>query len=173
MTVFRALTDFSREELSANYELCNIMVVRNARNGWFTLFAPIITAFCFVPLMCAERDENAVRFQIFRTTKLKYSVTEFLSGVISGGLAITLGYVIFSGTVTLLFPNVSEMTDYAVQMLENAEFDFPSAVLEMWLYGTFWSIPSMLCTSILRNKYLVMCIPFFVKYGLTQIYQKI
>ena len=162
MTVFRALTDFSREELSANYELCNIMVVRNARNGWFTLFAPIITAFCFVPLMCAERDENAVRFQIFRTTKLKYSVTEFLSGVISGGLAITLGYVIFSGTVTLLFPNVSEMTDY-----------FPSAVLEMWLYGTFWSIPSMLCTSILRNKYLVMCIPFFVKYGLTQIYQKI
>lgn len=172
-SVFRALTSLSREELCAEQELCGIMVIQNARGGWFTLFAPIITAFCFVPTMCAEREENAVRFQIFRTAKLKYSITKFLSGIISGGLAMALGYVIFSGAAMLLFPNVSEMTDSAKQMLGDITLDFPRLVVTTWLFGAFWSVPLMFLTSVLRNKYLVMCIPFFLKYGLTQSHHKI
>ena len=31
----------------------------------------------------------------------------------------------------------------------------------------------MFCTVIMRNKYLIMCIPFFVKYALTQTVQKL
>lgn len=130
-SVFRAITSLSREELCAHRELCDVMVIQNSRGGWFTLFAPIITAFCFVPTMCAEREENAVRFQIFRTSKLKYSVSKFLSGVIAGGAAVTLGYVIFSGAASVLFP------------------------------------------SVLHNKYLIMCIPFFAKYALSQTVQKV
>lgn len=172
-SVFFALTDLSGEEMTAHYELCNIMVTQNARGGWFTMFAPIIAAFCFVPLMCSEREGNAVRFQIFRTTKLKYSVTEFLSGVIAGGLAITLGYLVFSGGAMLLFPDVSEMAVSEMGMLKNVLFDFPKLTLEVFLYGGFWSTPAMFCTSILRNKYLVMCIPFFAKYAIAQVCQKI
>ncbi len=169
----RALLSFTREELASKYEMCNIMVLKSARGGWFTLFAPIITGFCFVPLMCTEREENAVRFQIFRTSKLKYSVTEFLSGVISGGLAMTLGYLIFSIAAMRLFPDISEMTGMGIEILQSVSFNFPRLVLGMWLYGAFWSMPAMVLTSVMRNKYLVMCIPFFVKYGLTQTYHKI
>lgn len=172
-SVFRALTDLSGEKMTSHFELCNIMVTQNARGGWFTMFAPIIAAFCFVPLMCSEREENAVRFQIFRTTKFKYSVTEFLSGAIAGGLAMTLGYLVFSGGAMLLFPGISEMTVDQLGMLKDVPFDFPKLALEVFLYGGFWSIPAMFCTSILRNKYLVMCIPFFVKYAITQVCQKI
>lgn len=31
----------------------------------------------------------------------------------------------------------------------------------------------MFLTSILNNKYLILCIPFFIKYGLNQTYQKV
>lgn len=172
-SVFRALTSFSREELCAHQELCNVMVIQNARGGWFTLFAPIITAFCFVPTMCAEREENAIRFQIFRTSKLKYGISEFLSGMISGGTAVTLGYIIFCGAAAVLFPSVSQITGYEAEFLKDITFGFPKLVLGVWLFGAFRSIPAMFLTSVLRNKYLIMCIPFFAKYALSQTVQKL
>lgn len=169
----RALMDFSAEELAEEFEFCNISVVQNARSGWFMMFSPILSAFCFVPLMTTEREENAMRFQIFRTSKLKYFVSEFFAGAISAGAATALGYAIFAAIAFPLFPGVSEMSDFAALMLEGVTFNFPKLLLGMWCYGAFWSIPAMLLTSVLRNKYLIMCIPFFIKYGLTQTYQKI
>jgi len=172
-SVIRALTSLSREELCTHQELCNVMVIQNARGGWFTLFAPIITAFCFVPTMCAEREENAIRFQIFRTSKLKYGISEFLSGVVSGGTAVALGYIIFCGAAAILFPGVSQMSGYEAEFLKDITFGFPKLVLGIWLFGAFWSVPAMFLTSVLRNKYLIMCIPFFAKYALSQTVQKL
>lgn len=172
-SVIRALTNLTTEELAAHHEFCSIMVIQNARGGWFTLFAPIITAFCFVPTMCAEREENAVRFQIFRTSKLKYGISEFLSGMISGGTAVALGYIIFCGAAAVLFPGVSQMSGYEAEFLKDITFGFPKLVLGIWLFGAFWSVPAMFLTSVLRNKYLIMCIPFFAKYALSQTVQKL
>ncbi|MDE6732077.1 MAG: hypothetical protein K2J77_04290 [Oscillospiraceae bacterium] len=172
-SVIRGLHDFTREELAKEFEFCNISVVQNARTGWFMLFAPILGAFCFVPIITTERDENALRFQIFRASKLKYYIAEFFAGVISAGTATALGYTLFAAIAFPLFPSVSEMSDFAAMMLEGTTFNFPKLLLEMWCYGAFWSVPAMLLTSVLRNKYLIMCIPFFIKYGLTQTYQKI
>ena len=172
-SVFRALTYLTPDEHAANYELCSQMVVQNACSGWFSLFAPIIAAFCFVPTVCTERGEKAVRFQIFRTTRLKYSLSQFFSGVISGGAAISLGYIIFAALVMGLFPDIGEMSEFAADVLLETTFDLPYQILKMFLFGAFWSIPAMLLTSVLNNKYLIMCIPFFLKYGLKQFHQKI
>lgn len=167
-SVIRALMDFTPEARANEFELCNVMVMNSARSGWLTLFVPIITAFCFVPRICAERDSNAIRFQIFRSSALKYHISQFFSDVISGGLAVALGYAVFCGTICILFPGISEMSASAAAMLDGSSFVFVRALLNMWLYGVFWSIPSVFCTSVLYNKYLIMCIPFFVKYGLSQ-----
>lgn len=167
-SVIRALMDFTPEERANEFDLCNVMVMNSACSGWLTLFVPIITAFCFVPRICAERDGNAVRFQIFRSSALKYHISQFFSGVISGGLAVALGYTVFCGIVCILFPDISEMSAFAAAMLDGNSFVFALKLLSIWLYGVFWSIPAMFCTSVLRNKYLIMCIPFFVKYGLSQ-----
>lgn len=172
-SVFHTITMFSSDELANHYELCSMMIVQNARNGWFTLFVPIASAFCFIPMMCAEREQNAIRFQMFRTTRIKYHLSQFFSGVISGGLATTLGYILFAAIVLILFPNVSEMNEIEVQMLHGFEINLYELILEVWLFGSFWSIPAMFLTSVLQNKYLILCIPFFLKYGLNQTYQKI
>lgn len=168
-----ALMYFTEEERKKIFELCNITVMRNAVSGWLSMFVPIITAFCFVPQFCAERDGNSVRFQIFRSSKLAHGLSRFFSGVISGGLAVTLGYAFFCGAVYLLFPSVSQMDEYSASIIADMRFSFSESLLAVWLYGAFWSIPSMFCTSIMRNKYLIMCIPFFVKYALTQTVQKL
>lgn len=172
-SVTRVLIEFSKKEMTFNYEMCNTMILQNACSGWFTLFAPIIAAFCFVPTICTEREEKATRFQIFRTTKLKYSVSQFFSGIISGGLAIALGYIIFAVLAMNLFPDMSKMSVFAADILQGTAFSLPLMILKVFLFGVFWSIPAMFLTSVLNNKYLILCIPFFLKYGFNQLHQKV
>lgn len=172
-SVTRVLIEFSKEEMTFNYEMCNTMILQNARSGWFSLFAPIIAAFCFVPTICSEREEKASRFQIFRTTKLNFGVSQFFSGVVSGGIAIALGYIIFAVFVMILFPNIDEISGFSAEILQETAFNLPLLTLKVFLFGAFWSIPAMFLTSVLNNKYLIMCIPFFLKYGLKQLHQKI
>lgn len=172
-SVFRALTDFTYEQLTAEFEFCSVNVIKNAQGTWCRLFAPIAAGFCFVPTICSEREEKAARFQIFRTGKLNYHISQFLSGVVSGGLAITLGFVIFALAATILFPGTEQMSQSAVLMTQQTPLNLPLMVLQQFLFGAFWSIPAMLLTSIFNNKYVILCIPFFLKYGLTQLSQEL
>lgn len=171
-SVIRVLTDFSSEEIAKHYEFYDLIIMNKARGGWLTLFVPIIASFCFVPQMCAESDGNAVRFQIFRTSKNKYYISRFFSGVISGGLALAIGYAVFCAAVCFLFPSASQLNANEMEMYAGS-FRFSEALLSMFFYGIFWSVPAMFCTSVLKNKYLIMCIPFFIKYGLSQTVQKL
>lgn len=168
-----AAISFDREYCLREISLCSIAVMQSARGGWLTLFVPIITAFCFVPSICSQRDANAVRFQIFRSSKLKFSLSQYFSGIFSAGFATAAGYAVFCTAAAILFPSPSEYGEFEAQMIMGSGFSFPLALLGMWLYGIFWSIPAMFCTSFLRNKYLIMCIPFFVKYGITQLFQRL
>ena len=172
-SVISALTDLTAEERVQHFELCRTVVMMNVRSSWFTMFVPIITAFCFVPQMCAERDSSAVRFQMFRSSKLKYNVTQFVSGTVAAGVAVLIGYALFCGAVHFLFPAPSEYSGWNAEMIASHGFSFPKLLLEVGLYGMFHSIPAMFCTAVMRNKYLIMCIPFFAKYGLTQAVQMV
>lgn len=170
-SVIRAIMKFSREEMLRRFELCDFVVMQNARNGWISLFAPIITAFCFVPLICGKRDSNAIRCQIFRSTKLKFNLSRYFSGVICGGIAVSLGYAIFCGSVYFLFPHAADFVDF--QTFTDTDFNFAKVMLGIFLFSAFWSMPAMFCTSVLRNKYIIMCVPLFFKYGLSQTVQRI
>lgn len=170
-SVIRAIMKFSHEEMLRHFELCDFEVMQNAKNGWLSLFAPIITAFCFVPLICGERDSNAIRCQIFRSSKLKYNLSRYFSGVICGGIAVSLGYAIFCGLVYFLFPHAADFVDF--QILTDTDFNFAKTMLGIFLFSAFWSMPAMFCTSVLRNRYFIMCLPLFFKYGISQNVQRI
>lgn len=167
-SAFSALINFDRDEMLRHFEFCSYYVIRSARSGWFTLFVPLSTAFCFVPLMCTERDNNALRFQIVRSSKLKFNLSRYFSGVFAGGLSVVLGYAVFSGLIFILFPGKSEFAQFFDGQSNEGVIGYFKILLGIWLYGTFWSMPAMFCTSVIKNKYIVMCIPFFIKYGIVQ-----
>ena len=172
-SVITALTELPAEEFTQHFELCRTVVMNDIRGGWLGMFIPIVTAFCFVPQICAERDNSAVRFQMFRSSKLKYNLTQFVSGTLAAGVAVLVGYVLVCGAVYLLFPAPSEFDGREAEWIASYGFSFPKQLLEIGLYGVFHSIPAMFCTAVMRNKYLIMCIPFFLKYGLSQAVQMI
>lgn len=170
-SVIRAFTEFDRNDMTNYFEMCDLTVMQKARNGWFSLFTPIITSFCFVPLFCSERDANATRLRIFRSSKLKFNLSRYFSGVICGGFAVAFGYAIFCGSVYFMFPHTAEFDRMQFTVQDN--FNFTKSLLGIFLFGSFWSMPSMLLTSILRNRYVIVCVPLFIKYGVAQSFQKI
>lgn len=180
-SAIKSLMEFDREFMLNNTLFCSYSVAARGAGSWLTMFIPIISSFAFVPLVCDRIESGFVRFSVFRSSKFSYRTAEFLTACISGGLAVMLGYMLFMGLVYILFPNISEYSSEAQALLsEELSYIYPEASkhghafllaiksLEMFLYGAISAVPSIMLTCFIRNKYLVMCIPFFIKYVVTQ-----
>ncbi len=185
-SVFRALTSFDRTFMLSDTSFCSFEIVRKGAGSWLFLFIPIIAAFAFVPLVCDEYEAKSVRFEIFRSDKVGYYTSRFITGCLCGGLAVMLGFFVFVVAVHMLFPYIGEYEPELRQeyqdMLGMVDISFSKASYvmailrktgEMFLYGVVWAAPVMMLTSLIRNKYLVMCIPFFLKYVQNQTCAKI
>ncbi|MBO5383450.1 MAG: hypothetical protein J6A30_04030 [Ruminococcus sp.] len=180
-SVFNALMSFDRDYMLRNTVFCSTEVMLKGSASWLSLFIPIVASFSFVPLMCDEYEAKAIRFEVFRSSKACYHSSKFITACLSGGLAIMLGYGLFMWIAYLLFPDISEyesgMQELYREMLmyrfpDLTESGFTIIVVQklasMFMYGAVCCAPVIMLTIIIRNKYLVMCIPFFIKYALNQ-----
>jgi hypothetical protein len=176
-----SLIKFDREYMLNDISFCSFNVMQKGAGSWLTMFIPIISAFAFVPLVCDEYEAKSVRFEIFRSTKLCFYVSRFITACLCGGLAVMLGFGLFTLTEYALFPNISEYEvsikttfeeSLGCQYPEFVQGGYAVIILEklgnMFLYGVVCVAPVITLTSVVRNKYLAMCIPFFLKYAMNQ-----
>lgn len=177
---------FSREEMLMNTEMSAYEMLSKVTGGWMTTFVPIVAAFPFLPLLCDESTSKSIRYSVHRGTKASFVTGRFLTAMFSGGLAVLCGFALFAGAVYLMFPNIST---YAPEMQEQAEwwltgtyplfskFGYPYLVLqdfiELFLYGAFFAIPALVVSAFLKNKYFVLCIPFFFKYLVNYVFASV
>ncbi len=185
-SVIHVLMSYSNEQMLANTDFCSYNVFTKGVDGWFPMFIPIVAAFPVIPLICDERNSKFRRITAFRTTKFSYNTGSFISAMISGGLAVMAGFLLFSVIAFAAFPNINE---FEASMAESFEWWIPESYrfftklgypyliflkfLEVFLFGAFSAIPAFILTSIMKNKYLIICIPFFIKYMITQTYSKL
>lgn len=184
-SVFTALVTFDRRFMLTDTSFCAQSIILKGADGWLPMFIPIISAFAFIPLICDEHEAKSVRFEIFRTSKCSFYISRFVTALLCGALAVTIGYLIFIGLVLLLFPHLSEYRPQQTEMFyENLRYVYPEisrGVLlpvvktlgSVFIYGAFWAMPAVLLTAVVRNKYIVLCVPFFLKYALGQLCQKL
>ena len=174
---------FSGEEILAHTEMSAYMIIRKATGGWLATFIPIMAAFPFLPLLCDESASKNVRYSVHRETKASFIAGRFLTAMVSGGLAVLCGFALFAGVVSLMFPDIGA---YAPEVRESAEWwiagTYPLFLklgysylvaldaMEMFLYGAFYAVPALLVSAFLKNKYFVLCMPFFLKYLVNYMY---
>jgi len=180
-SAFMSLTSFDRDFMLADTSFCSFEVMRKGAGSWLSLFIPLISAFAFIPLVCDEYEAKSVRFEIFRSSKLCYNLSQFITACLCGGFAVMLGFGLFILADYALFPNINE---YSTELKKTYEemlsciypnvtqsgysFIIIKKMGEMFLYGAVCAAPAIMFTSFIRNKYLVLCIPFFIKYTIDQ-----
>ena len=180
-SVIRSLISFDREFMLSSYDFISINVALKGAGSWLSMFIPIISAFAYIPLVCDESESKSIRNAVFRSSKLKFYLSRFITAVLSGGFAVMIGYMVFCGMVFILFPGIGEFPaetrEFYIQYLSDvysstADLGIGSALVikfaEIFVYGAIAAIPAILLTAVSKNKYVVLCIPFFIKYALTQ-----
>ena len=180
-SVIRSLISFDREFMLSSYDFISINVALKGAGSWLSMFIPIISAFAYIPLVCDESESKSIRNAVFRSSKLKFYLSRFITAVLSGGFAVMIGYMAFCRMVFILFPGIgeypAETREFYIQYLSDvypstADLGIGSALVikfaEIFVYGAIAAIPAILLTAVSKNKYVVLCIPFFIKYALTQ-----
>lgn len=180
-SVFTALQSFDKDFMLTDTSFCSVNAVLKGAGGWLTMFMPIISAFSFIPLVCDEYETKSVRFEIFRCSRVRYHLSRFITACLCGGLAVMIGYAVFSALAFALLPDIGEYSaESRTVFLEMQGYSYPALLEEnyfaviagklgtIFLYGAVCAVPAITLTSFIRNKYLSMCIPFFLKYALGQ-----
>ena len=190
LSVFAVFTRYSRSELLENIDYCTLSVFRLSISQWVILFIPIIASFSFVPLFCDERNSKLIRYSTIRTSKITYNVGKFVTAFLAGGLAILIGHMLFGITIQFMFPSLSEypaeMQNYFIESLAFTEPKMANLykeigsigliiprLFELFLYGAISSIPVLVLAAISKNIYVIICIPFLMKYLIDQTMSKI
>lgn len=178
---------FRPEIIERSVELNALSVFRSAGGTWFSMFVPILAAFPFVPTIINNRITQSARFTISRIGKRRYQLGNIISTFLSGGAAVVLGYVLFGIAVWLLFPSIGDYSEQAAaSYLEMQTWGRPAwygdAMMqqrfvlpivmhlgEMFLYSGCSSLLALVFAAFVKNPYVVLCMPFFLTYGWTQI----
>lgn len=170
-----AYLNFDKKFMLGNFTLCSLMVMRSGIGSWLTMFIPIISAFAYIPLACDEYEAKSVRFEMFRCSKTSFNISRFVTACITGGIAVTIGFMIYAALVYCMFPSYAEYSTGQQQIIKsflnnNSSYlaMLTSKSWQIFLYGVISVTPAITLTCIMKNKYLVMCIPFFLKYALDQ-----
>ncbi len=180
-TVFTAIMQISRQEMCQLPELSFYNVLQNASGGWLPMFIPILAALPVMVQVCDE-SEGLVRMAITRSDRISFFASRVFTGMLVGGLSILVGYLVFAGIIYVFFPRMGEYPaqnqEYFASIFKNNS-PFGAnwgegqwmllRLLEVFLYGAVWALPALLCTVVTVNKYLVVCLPFLVKYLADQI----
>ncbi len=172
-SVFEAIFSLERSVMSENYEFSPPIIIRKALSGYSAMVLPVTAALPFVMSFIAERNSRNIRFTISRTGRVKYYLSKFISALLSGGICTLLGVTIFGAAVYILFPN-----GQSAEML--ADF-FPSGVLaalvqkalSSFVYGAVSVLPAFLFCAFCVNPYIILCVPFLLKFIIETIFSAI
>lgn len=176
-TVLDCLTKLSRNQLLADEKFASYNVVMSSIGGYLAMFLPILAAFPFIPNFCSERNSGLIRLTIYRTGKFRYYFSKFISALFGGGLAIMLGYIIYTAMAFALFPSINDysvkdgmemMNDYAGWKTVMAK-----QLIGSFVYGAVATVPAFIFSSFIKNRYVITCLPFMLSYMYTTAITKI
>lgn len=165
-SVLESLYRFDRSFMESNFSFNSLSVFKSALSGYSAMFLPILASFPFVASQSTERNSGNIRLSIFRTKRLKYYCSKFFSSVISGGICVLLGVMLFGIFSFFAFPRLE---CYPNQQLE---FYAPDGVfaeivkklLSAFIYGCASTIPAFFLSSFCRNRYIILCVPFLTRF---------
>lgn len=160
-------------------------------SGWFYMFAPVLAAFPFIYGYCSDISSQYTRCVIHRIGKLPFYISSVLSAMTVGGLVLTVGYALYGVIVCTVFPSLPELISHDTEsfatmvgtiypewytnFLLNGNFFLPFVLhlSIMFFYGGINVLPALIITLLSSNRYVVICVPFFLTYAYSQILMKI
>lgn len=129
--------------------------------GYMEIFAPIVASIPYISIMSSERMNSNFRFEIFRVGRKTYSFGNLFAAVTVGGLIMCAAYMVYGMiTYAVLLPGTGNT------LMREDVWIIVKKLMGMFFYGSVSVIPTVFISAFVRNKYIVLCIPFMLNYFL-------
>lgn len=179
LSVMETLLTLSRDELKQRVSLSAFGAFQSGIGSWLMLFVPIAAALPFVALYRDEVSTGYLRLRICSIGRIRYCFVKFFSCFFAGGMTLAVGTALFGICVCFLFPPLSvydrASIDIFLEALNGSSVGMViiKQFMVLFLYGGFWSITSFALLGFVHNKYLIVGIPFVIKYIWRETYFKL
>lgn len=174
-SAFEALIKFDRAFMERNSSFCSLSVWKSTLYGYSAMSLPILASFPFVFSQSAERNSGNIRFAIFREKRLKYYFSKFLCAVFCGGGCVMLGVMFFGIFSFFAFPGLECYPDLPLEFYapDGIFAEIAKKLFSSFLYGCVSTVPAFFLSSFCRNRYIILCVPFLMRFMLDTATNKI
>ncbi len=147
--------------------------------GYFTS----ISILCCTAINCTsflnDYHSNYYRSCVMRSGKLNYTLSKYLSCVVTGGLILALGLDLFLMILRIKFPIISEESSYLEMYVRSSDRIFTGKLLYdgnyigffgvytllAFLFGALWSAVGICLSAFLTDKYVASFSPYVIWYA--------
>lgn len=167
-SIFECVYAFDSEFIKSNYAFSSIMVFLRGMNEYLLMFMPVLTAVSYIGVFSSEFESSFYRYEMFRTQKKCIVLSKFCGGIINGGMVALIGTMLYGLIVLILFPDFGsyQVDTETTKMLfsDNVLIITMKRFAGMFLYGMFSSMLTVMLSALIRNIYVVLCLPFMITY---------
>lgn len=171
------LPDYRSELLARGISFQSIFL--SGTDSYIWMFAPILASIPFVALLCGAKKNNNIRFEIMRVGKKGYIFGKMISAMLAGGTAFMLGYLGFGLVIYVMLPQANayalDNITYIYTVIPKLKVLYDAGglglvlvlrIVAVFIYGMTTVVLPFAASSLIKNKYLVICIPFMLNYFL-------
>ena len=90
-------------DLRKRYGVTSLQMIAAAISPYMTMFVPLVASVPYVLSLDEERRKNNILFRLIRIDKKTYFISEYLSAVISAGVTVFGGMILYSFIVFAAF----------------------------------------------------------------------
>ena len=153
--------------------------------SYLNMFAPMIVAIPFVILVCGEKKNSLSKFELLRVNKNRYTLGKLFAVLIAGGCIMVSGYGLYVLVSNCVLPAAEQDMSMEFQMMTLNRISTAAyhslginglyliKFVCMFLYGSVSTMLAFAISSFLKNRYLVLCIPFIMHYFFSMIQESI
>lgn len=165
-TAIEAMFTIDRAVMLSDNSFSSYTVFTRGLSGRYSaMFFCVITAVSSVSTLIDERKSGYLRFVMMREDVLRFSASKLISAMISGGLLILAGNILYGMIVYAGFPGISEYSIEGISWLSgNLKVKAALYLVRTFVYGAFSVLPAMLLSAFMRSKYLNICLPYMLSF---------
>lgn len=135
----------------------DILMGYGAQN-YLWMFCPIIVG---IPCILTQKLE---RFALFRSNKNRYFLYRYISNMISGGVIMVMAHLLFVLISVIIIQGINLWIDTSFMQEKIFDFYLVQKLVSVFFQGIVNALPGILLAEFIRNKYLILCIPFVWNY---------
>ena len=178
-TVLSLLAGYNTELFVSDVSLNRIEIWRLGFGTWSYILLPLLLTGAYVHALSEERLHGGTQFYLIREGRTSYCISRTISAMVSGGVILLAGYLLYGLIVVIAFPGLSaypaeSAAFYLEQMGISAIVPYILfRCLWVFIYGMMISIFGYLVAVLFTEKYILLCFPMMLSYAYSSFYARI